>query len=292
MRRILLIVPIVFFIGIANSVAQNESSNLIPFAMFDTASEAVLSDPHDLTLGPDNRLYVADKFNNRIVVMDKETLKEIDSFGENELSSPRDISFASDGKAYIADTNNNRVAIYSFSSGKAELVGSLSEGISQTEGAAAHPNGRIYATGAGTSNIVAYQNGNVVEQFFGIFGAHDVEVGPDGNVWVADTGNARIVKFSPDLKVLDILDDAGYGWIGPRYLDFDKAGRLIVADQDAHRAVLIDRKGAIVGVIGDGTPGVGPNKFDDPEGVEIVGPEIYISDSDNNRIVRYLMVTN
>jgi len=292
MPQLVLTISIVYLIGFANSWAQVDSSNLIPFAMFDAASEAVLSDPHDLTLGPDNRLYVADKFNNRIVIMDKETLKIIDSFGETDLSHPRDISFASDGKAYVADTNNSRVAVFSFASGKAELVGSLSEGISQTEGAVAHPNGRIYATGAGTSNIVAYEDGNVVAQFFGIFGAHDVEVGPDGNLWVADTGNARIVKFSQDLTVLDVLDDAGYGWIGPRYLDFDKAGRLIVVDQNAHRALLIDRQGKIVGVIGDGTPGVGPNKFDDPEGVEIVGPEIYISDSDNNRIVRYLMVTN
>jgi len=40
------------------------------FASFDKASEPVLNDPHDLTIGPDGRLYVADKFGDRIVVMD------------------------------------------------------------------------------------------------------------------------------------------------------------------------------------------------------------------------------
>ena len=48
-----------------------------PFASFDKASEAVLNDPHDLALGPDGHLYIADKFGNQIVVMDAETLEVI-----------------------------------------------------------------------------------------------------------------------------------------------------------------------------------------------------------------------
>ena len=49
-----------------------------PFAAFDLASEAVLNDPHDLAFGPDGRLYVADKFANRIAVFDPETLELIE----------------------------------------------------------------------------------------------------------------------------------------------------------------------------------------------------------------------
>ena len=37
---------------------------------------------------------------------------------------------------------------------------------------------------------------------------------------------------------------------------------------------------------------MGPNKFDDPEGVAVDGPHYYISDSDNNRIVRYKVILN
>ena len=43
-------------------------------------------------------------------------------------------------------------------------------------------------------------------------------------------GNRRIVKYSPDLEVLTTLDGPEYGWRGPRYLDVDVVGRLIVAD--------------------------------------------------------------
>ena len=72
----------------------------------------------------------------------------------------------------------------------------------------------------------------------------------------------------------------------------DEFDRLIVADQDAHRMLMIDRDGNLTGVLGDGTSGVGPFKFDDPEGVAIVGTTYFFSDSDNNRIVRYRVVIN
>ena len=74
---------------------------------------------------------------------------------------------------------------------------------------------------------------------------------------------------------MQVLDDPVYGWLGPRYLDIDNAGRLVVADQDAHRILLIEKDGRLVGILGDGLPGSGPNKFDDPEGVDIWGPAYY-----------------
>ena len=126
----------------------------------------------------------------------------------------------------------------------------------------------------------------------GLLGAHDIAVDANGDLWVADMGNRRIVKYSHDLDVLAILDGPEYGWAGPRYLDADVVGRLVVADQDAHRIVMIDIDGAVIGVLGDGTPGIGPNRFDDPEGVEIDGPTYFFADSDNNRIVRYQLVIN
>ena len=47
--------------------------NPAPFASFDLASEQILADPHDLAIGPDGRLYVADKFGARIAVMGRPT---------------------------------------------------------------------------------------------------------------------------------------------------------------------------------------------------------------------------
>ena len=66
-------------------------------------------------------------------------------------------------------------------------------------------------------------------------------------------------------------------------------------DQIGNRPVfaITDKATAtLMGVIGTGSPGIGPNLFDDPEGVEIQGGQYYFADSDNNRIVKYTVVTN
>jgi sugar lactone lactonase YvrE len=276
---------------ISSIAAQQGPASTFPFATFDAASEAVLSDPHDVVIGPDDRLYVADKFADRIAILDRDTLEVIGSFGDGELSAPHDVDFDASGRAVVADTGNHRVAIYDFSSGAAKFSGELI-GIGRPEGALAHRNGRIYATSSGFGSITAFENGTAVATARGLSGAHDIAADSDGNLWVADPGNRRIVKYSPDLKVLKILDDPKYGWAGPRYLDVDPLGRLVVADQDAHRIVMIDKDGALVGVLGNGIPGMGPNRFDDPEGVEIAGSMYFFADSDNNRIVRYQVVMN
>ena len=70
-----------------------------PFAAFDLASEPVLADPHDLAIGPDGRLYVADKFGARIAVFDPETLELIGMLGEGKLPGVHDISFGPGGVA-------------------------------------------------------------------------------------------------------------------------------------------------------------------------------------------------
>ncbi len=276
--------------GLAVQAQETQSTPPAAFATFDGASKPVLSDPHDLTIGPDGRLYVADKLANRIAILDAETLEVVGSFGKGELFAPRDISFDNDGRAIIADSGNSRVAIYDFSSGAAKLAGEII-GVARTEGATAHPNGRIYANVAGFA-LTAFDDGVAVATVQGHSGAHDVAVGPDGSLWVPDMGNGRIVHYSPDLELLSVFDDAKFGFSGPRYLDVDAQGRLVVADQDAHRILMIDKDGALVGVLGTGQPGEGPNLFDDPEGVAISGTTYYFADSDNNRVVRYRVVMN
>ncbi len=276
---------------ISSLAAQERPPSTFPFATFDAASEAVLSDPHDLVIGPDDRLYVADKFADRIAIVDRQTLQVVGSFADGELSGPHDIDFDAAGRAIIADTENHRVVIYDLSSGTARFAGAI-DGLGRTEGAIAHPNGRIYATSSVFGSITAFEAGAPVAVARGLSRAHDIAIDSNGDLWVADAGNRRLVKYSPDLQVLRVLDDPKYGWVGPRYLDIDALDRLVVADQDAHRIVMIDRDGALLGVLGDGIPGIGANRFDDPEGVEIAGSTYFFADSDNNRIVRYRVVMN
>ncbi|MBV1903471.1 MAG: NHL repeat-containing protein [Marinosulfonomonas sp.] len=272
-----------------------QDANTTPFAAFDLASAPVLNDPHDLEIGLDGRLYIADKFGARIVVMDPDTLEVVDVLGEGALPGVHDISINALGTTVIAVSGVSVVAVYT-DVANAGTQPDLALSAPRAEGALAHSNGRIYAMASGAGMLAAFEGGTLIATAGGHGGAHDVAEDLDGNVWVADNAARRLVQYTPDLERLKVLDHAKFGFVGPRYLDFDDYGRLVVADQDAHRILLIDPDGhdggTLLGVLGDGQPGLGANKFDDPEGVVVSGSRYYISDSDNNRIVRYSVVLN
>lgn len=255
------------------------------FATFEAASDPVLDNPHDLVLGPDGRLYVSDPGNNRIAVLDRNTLKLVGEIGAGALSSPHDASFDAAGRLLVADTGNDRIAI--FEGGK--LTGRLSERIRRPEGVVALPGGRVVATGAGSGNAVLYVNGQVVAELSGMAFPHDVALGPPGSLWLADTGQDRMIRVTENLEVLEVLDAPEFGWNGPRYQSMDSAGNLIVADKYSHRIKRISPVGRLSGQLG-AEAGKGPGRFRTPEGVEIDGTALYLSDSGNDRVVRYRMI--
>ena len=266
-----------------------------PFASFEKAGPSDLNDPHDLAIGPDGLLYVADKFGARIAVLDPETLEIVRVIGQGLLPQVHDISFGADGRVAVAVTGLGAVLMFDRLDG-AEPTPTAALAAPRTEGALLHSNGTVYAMSSGMGTLIAYRDGEAVGAYDGLFGAHDVAEDGDGNIWVADNFSRRLVKFDPDLTLLQTLDHPKFGFVGPRYLDVDSFGRLVVADQDAHRVLLIDPDGpdggSLLGVIGNGVPGKGPNQFDDPEGVAVDGSNFYFADSDNNRIVRYRIVVN
>lgn len=263
-----------------------------PFATFDKASPAELNDPHDLAIGPEKRLYVADKFANRVTILDPESLEIVGSIGDGELFGAHDVSFGPDGVLYVAVTGLSAVVSYDLSGPEPQKLGVFAP-FPRTEGALAHSNGRLYVMASGSGQLVAVDGQEILAIASGMPGAHDVAEAPDGSIWVADNFQRRLVQFTPDLEQIRVLSGPQYGFAGPRYLDVDPDGILIVADQDAHRVLRIDPlEGRVLGVIGSGMPGKGPNLFDDPEGAAISGSEFFFADSDNNRIVKYVVVLN
>ena len=72
-----------------------------------------------------------------------------------------------------------------------------------------------------------------------------------------------------------------------RYQDVFRDGTLIVADKNNHQVKFIALDGTVLLVLGETTPGKGPMKFATPEGIEISEDNLWISDSGDDRIVKY-----
>ncbi|MFP6756101.1 MAG: NHL repeat-containing protein [Alphaproteobacteria bacterium] len=252
------------------------------------ASTVELNNPHDLKLSQDGKyLFVSDVGKNRIAVLNPNTLEFITEFGSDHQSGTHDIDFSADGRAYVADTHNNRVAIYDMDGATAQLVGELTERIRGPEGVLVHRNGRIYVAGAWSNNVVAYKNGQVVAELRGLSSPHDLEETIGGDIWLADAGNDRMLLLSSELDIKGELSGKRYNFNGVRYQDVLSDGTLIVADKNNHQVKFIGIDGRLLLVLGEKKRGKGWGKFTTPEGIEVKDSTLWISDSGNDRVVKY-----
>lgn len=268
---------------ISSHVLANDLS-----VVYQSASSTPLSNPHDLKLSPDGKyLFVSDVGNNRVVLLDPETLSFVSSFGADHQSGTHDVDFDARGQAYVADTHNNRVTIYRMEDTRATLTGELKGSIRGPEGVLVHSNGRVYVAGAWSGNVVAYAEGRVVNELTGLSSPHDLEETADGDIWLSDSGNSRVLLVSPGLKIVRELSRKTYDFNGVRYMDLLEDGTLVAADKNNHQIKFIGPDGKLLLVLGSGRPGKGPGKFATPEGVEVSGNTLWLSDSGNDRVVKY-----
>ena len=180
-----------------------------PLMEFVGASSTDLENPHDLKLSPDGRqLFVSDTGNNRVVILDPETLQRLGEFGADHQSGTHDVAFDSNGRVYVADTHKARVTIYEMKGLAARLVNELTGPLQGPEGVLVHPNGRIYVAGAWSGNVVAFEDGKPMKELKGLSAPHDLENTANGDIWLSDSGNDRLLLLSPCLLYTsDAADD-------------------------------------------------------------------------------------
>jgi len=128
-----------------------------------------------------------------------------------------------------------------------------------------------------------------------------------GNVYVADAGNHRILKVTPGGSV-STLAGAGYSgyadgtgtsalFTHPSALAVDASGSVYVSDQQNHRIRRITAGGVVTTVAGNGSSGYadGPAtaaRFSSPIGLALDGQgNLYVADYSNHRIRKIVLST-
>jgi DNA-binding beta-propeller fold protein YncE len=169
------------------------------------------------------------------------------------------VAVAPDGSLYVADTGNHRIQHLS-------------------------PDGKVlqvWGTHADVSKGEA--PGGTFNEPWG------VAVAPDGSVYVADTWNHRIQKFTADGKFINMWGygisqtDDPFGFYGPRGIAVDSKGNIYVTDTGNKRVVVFDPNGKSITKFG--SSGFGPAQFNEPVGIAVdKNGTVYVADTWNQRI--------
>ncbi len=168
--------------------------------------------PRSIVLLGDDRILVTDTGNHRMQVLDKAGvfLQQIGSFGNQlgQMNEPVGIAQGPDGSIFLADTWNGRIQQFMpelFAINEWPVTAWEGTSINNKPYTAVDSAGRVYVTDPEGYRVLIFDAaGNYIGRF-GSFGADSANFGlPNGiaidaqdNVYIADAGNNRILKFAP-----------------------------------------------------------------------------------------------
>lgn len=256
------------------------------------ATRTALYLPSAVRMGPGGQLHLMDFNNMRLRVLQRDgrvtTVAGNGEHGtaldgapalESPLENPIDFVFAPDGTIFLVALHDPRV-------------------ISVT------PEGRIsILAGTGEPGDEGDKGPARLARFFEL---HAIARGPDGSLYVADTGAHRVRVIRPS-GVIEAFAGSGFsGYSGdggpavsanlhsPEALAVDEAGHVYIADTGNH---VVRRVHATTGVIetfaGNGTRGLAADgvpatggSLSYPVGLTVSAGSVFISDTGNHRVVR------
>jgi len=209
-------------------------------------------------VGPSPQEVVVDPYEGKEVTLNADNILGLAGAEAVQFKRPRDLAFAPDGTLYVADTDNHRI-----------------QHLDRT-GRALHVWGSFADIAQGTAPT---------STFYEPWG---IAVGPDGSVYVADTWNHRIQKFTATGEFIKMWGYFGQAerpdafW-GPRDVVVDSAGRVLVTDTGNKRIVIFDADGNYINQFG--SSGFAPGQFNEPVGLALdADGNLYVADTWNQRI--------
>ncbi|MCB0106994.1 MAG: SMP-30/gluconolactonase/LRE family protein, partial [Caldilineaceae bacterium] len=219
---------------------------------------------------PDGRLWVSDTGNNRVLLYARNAAKELTLVTPIPalagLDRPTGLAVDVNGDLYVVDRGNDRVRRYDSTFAHQADFGSTGSGANEFD----NPRGavliqrtekRLYVADRDNDRVqvIKLDDGSFLPQIdrgdpakpgggTSFDKPEDVAVDSKGNLYIADTGNRRIVQFDAnDGYVREIkLTDPALRFQEPCGLAVDRDDKLLVTDRGLHTVFLIEADGDIV----------------------------------------------
>jgi streptogramin lyase len=296
-------IPLLRLIGCLLVANQSAAATLTPFAGNGTAGSggdggtalaATLNNPFGLVRGPDRALWFAD-YEAHVIrrIAPDGTIRTVVGTGspgyggdgrtgpEAQLHNPHELRFDPSGNLFIADTSNNAIRRYDLKSGKVSTyAGTGDQGYS----------------GDGGPATKARFNGPISIQF-----------NPDGDLFIADIGNHLVRRVDSKTGILTTFAGTGKPGTtpngapisgtplsGPRSIDFDIEGNLLLVTREGNQLFRLERVSQIIHLLaGNGRRGMAGGtateaQMNGPKGLTVARDgTVYIADTENHAIRRY-----
>ena len=263
------------------SGTSSETVKLVSEQVFGSPGngEGQFADPRGLAIDPQGNVYVADTGNHRIQVFDAQGQPKFAvgalGSGEGQFNEPHGVAADAQGNIYVADTWNARVVKFD-STGK--FVKSWGTGNDIGNGRSA-----MMTDGTEAGNNAAP---------LGFYGPRGIAVDAQGNVYVADTGNKRIVVTDGEGKYLYQWGHAGNepgAFNEPIGVAVDAQGDVYVADTWNGR-VQVFSKGTSDSISPTPkatwrVPGWQPSTYDDPFIAVGANGQVFVSVPSRNQLL-------
>ncbi len=230
-----------------------------------------LSPPSGMAFGPDGRLVIADDFNHRVQIYDKD-FNLVTAFGgkgksDGELTYPRGLAVDPEGSIYVADSWNHRIQKFDSEGGHLKTIGGYGDG----KGEFNEPYGILIQPDGG---IIVVERYNHRIQFF------DANLVSQG--WIGTRGTeledrlAQVYDTEPVLFPRPVFEF-------PTSLARDSYGYFYLTDSGNHRVIKFDPQWNIVGYLG--VQGAEACQFEYPLCVTVGSQDyVYVTDLNNNRV--------
>ena len=260
-----------------------------------------LNHPTDLIFGNDGRMLMVAWHNHKIRRFDPQSGRVFVTIGRgpglmdgvpaamSRLKQPSKAVFDRAGNMYILDQGNGRIRRIGTDGMITTIAGNGMRGFAGDGGPAAMA-------------VFNWQAGENPEPEGGL------AIGPDGNLYVADTGNHRVRRIDLTAMTIDtVVGDGMFRFAGddgparmaslyaPQDIEFGPDGNLYIADSQNHRIRTVNlMTGVITTVAGTGTHGYSGDRGPARE-AQLWRPwglafdrdgNLFISDTLNNRIRR------
>lgn len=219
--------------------------------------------------------FVSDEFNHRIIVYgpDLAVLHTIGAKGTDagQFHYPRGLALDGEGNLYVADAWNHRVAVVGPDFAVKTVIGKLGgkQGELDEPCGVAVADGRLYVleksnhrvqvfTLEGVSLGIIGKRGTAdeQEQFYVLYGAPETFQPPvfefpsaiaadkEGNIYIADTNNHRVVKIRPDLGYDSMFNPSGLRY--PVGVACDSEGNVHISQFSREGAQAVSPEGAML----------------------------------------------